>query len=122
MKRSRTITSRSVAAVMLLLTVLTGFVVPCMCADPPSKPGGHAVSTVSDHSCCNEKPGLQPAHASCCADHDKATASATWTPAATVVVTDAGTHVVVAVSSLASIVPLSLPPQRPVSASPPLRI
>ena len=114
MQRSPAVTRRWTTAVMLLLAALVGFVVPCLCA--AEAPGGHGDA----HACCASRPGLRALDASCCAD-ETASDSPAWTLAG-----------IVHVAGPASFVPLvdrpldtgaaPLPPLRPLSSSPPLRI
>jgi hypothetical protein len=114
----RTITKHSIAAVMLLLAAVTGLIVPCLCA-PPVAATAHQTN---DHSCCKKEAGIQAADASCCPDHGLPTSSDTWTAPDSVVLATPGSPLFLTATSLEVGRPLSAPPQRPVSASPPLRI
>jgi hypothetical protein len=114
----RTITKHSITAVMLLLAAVTGLIVPCLCA-----PAAVSVAAHPDaHSCCKKEAGIQAADTSCCSDHGLPTGSVTWTAPDSVILATPGTPVSLTPTSLEVGRPHSAPPQRPVSASPPLRI
>lgn len=117
MLNSRTITKRTMTAVMLLLAAVTGLILPCLCAPPEV-----ASHQTDDHSCCKKEAGIEAAEASCCSDHGLPTSSVTWTAPDAVILATPEAPLYLAVTSLEVGLPLSAPPQRPVSASPPLRI
>lgn len=112
----RTITKHSMAAAMLLLAAATGLIVPCLCA-----PATAASHQTDDHSCCKKEAGIQAADVSCCPDHGLPTSSVTWTAADSVILATPGSPLYLTATSLEVGVPRSAPPQRPVSASRPLR-
>ena len=113
----RTITKHSIAAAMLLLAAATGLIVPCLC--PPATAASHHTD---DHSCCEKEAGIQAADATCCSDPGLPTSTVTWTAADSVILATPGSGLYLTATSFEVGVPRSTPPQRPVSASPPLRI
>jgi hypothetical protein len=114
----RTIFGRQwITAAALVLAVVSGLVLPCLCA-----PGAPQHGDAARHACCASKGGLRAAEPSCCPEGHE-TVTPTWTAAP---LPSLASPVTVAAFDVAALPAAagapSLPPARPVSASPPLRI
>lgn len=117
MERSRGIARRWMTAGILLLAAVAGAVLPCLCASPEPAAGHTA-----DHACCARPTGLQAVDASCCSHHEGALESSRWTSPDSIVLVVPSCLAFLPATPLAIAASLSVPPQRPVSGSPPLRI
>jgi hypothetical protein len=106
-----------ITVVALVLAVATGLVSPCFCSTPEPDHKGAA-----KHACCAPKAGLLAAQPSCCPDGHE-TAAPAWTAVPPLTLESPASVAALDVPALAApAVAPSLPPTRPVSASPPLRI
>lgn len=97
---------------------LPGFVLPCLCAGMlASAPDAHDAA----HGCCAPPEGLRAAVASCCADGHGDGITPAWTSVDALTLSVPTAPFTLRAAPVAA-APASAPPQRPVAASPPLRI